>query len=53
MRLPSDRNLLIIAAVVIVAWVVLHARSTATAALPWNRGQAGSIFQGGHGGGGQ
>lgn len=48
----SNRNLLIIAAVLIGAWFVLL-KQTAPSQLPWNVGQAGSIFQGGQGGGGQ
>lgn len=44
MKLPSNRNLLILAAVLIGAYLLLRP-SLSTAQLPWNRGQAGSIFQ--------
>jgi hypothetical protein len=47
----SNRNLLILAAALIVGWLVLHRMQGG--ALPWNQGQAGSIFSGLHGGGGQ
>lgn len=47
----SNRNLLIVAAVLLGAWLLM--RGTGRAVEPWNVGQAGSIFQGGHGGGGQ
>lgn len=54
MRLPGNRTLLIIVAVLVVAWLVLRSRGMSSASLPWNRGQAGSIFQSGlHMGGGQ
>lgn len=53
MRLPGNRTLLVVAAVLIGAWLLLRQAGMNSASLPWNRGQAGSIFQGGLGGGGQ
>jgi hypothetical protein len=43
------RHLLLLAVVVALAWVLLRQPS----AQPWNVGQAGAIFGGGHYGGGQ
>ena len=51
MRL-TNRNLLILAAVLIGGWLLLRGTGHVSR-LPWNVGQAGSIFQSGHGGGGQ
>lgn len=45
MKLPSNRTLLIVAVVLIAGWLLLRSRALASAQLPWNRGQAGSIFQ--------
>jgi hypothetical protein len=46
----KTQTLLIIAVVAIAAyWLWCHKKHIE----PWNIGQAGSIFQGGHGGGGQ
>lgn len=54
MRLPNNRTLLILLAVLAGAWLLLRSQSRlSTSQLPWNRGQAGSIFQGGQMGGGQ
>ena len=47
----SNRNLLILAAVLIGGWLLL--RQMPPSQLPWNKGQAGSIFSGLQGGGGQ
>lgn len=47
----SSRTLLVIAVALIGTWLLL--RASGNSPLPWNQGQAGSIFQGGHGGGGQ
>lgn len=47
MKLPSNRTLLIIAVVLVGAWLLLRSRGMGSASLPWNRGQAGSIFQSG------
>jgi len=49
----SNRNLIILAAVLIGAWLLLRHAPRSASSLPWNRGQAGSIFQSGYGGGGQ
>jgi hypothetical protein len=47
----SNRTLLIIGAVLIGGWLLL--RQQGPSQLPWNVGQAGSIFSGLRGGGGQ
>jgi len=47
----SNRNLLILAGVLIGGWLLLC--SMPPSELPWNKGQAGSIFSGLQGGGGQ
>jgi hypothetical protein len=52
-RLPRTQTLVIILLVLGGAWLWMHAQRGGTGSLPWNRGQAGSIFQGGHMGGGQ
>ena len=50
----TNRNLLIVLAVVVVAWLALRSHTLRTSNLPWNRGQAGTIFQpGAQMGGGQ
>lgn len=46
MKLPSNRTLVIIAVVLIGAWLILRSRG-GMGQLPWNQGQAGSIFQAG------
>lgn len=48
----KNRTLLIILGVVVVGWFLMRGTGHVSN-LPWNVGQAGSIFQGGHGGGGQ
>ena len=48
----SQRNLLILAAVLIAGWLFLRHQASMSE-LPWNKGQAGSIFSGLQGGGGQ
>lgn len=53
MSLPGNRTLVVVAVVLIAAWLVLRSRGSIDS-LPWNQGQAGSIFQPGlHMGGGQ
>lgn len=47
----SNRTLLVIAVALIGTWLLL--RASGKSPLPWNVGQAGSIFGGTQGGGGQ
>lgn len=49
----SHQGLVALAAVLLGAWLLLRYQHSAGHPLPWNQGQAGSIFGGGHGGGGQ
>jgi hypothetical protein len=48
----SNRNLIILAAVLIGGWLFFQHQAM-SGELPWNKGQAGSIFSGLQGGGGQ
>ena len=53
LRLPDNRTLLIVAVGLVAVWFVLRSQGMNPSQLPWNKGQAGSIFQGGLMGGGQ
>jgi len=50
-KLPDNRSLLILAALLVGGWLLL--RHNGPLPQPWNVGQAGSIFSGLQGGGGQ
>lgn len=54
MKLPGNRTLLIVAVALVALWFVLRRGGVNVSQLPWNQGQAGTIFQpGAHMGGGQ
>jgi hypothetical protein len=48
----KNRTLVVVLVVVVGAWLFLRQQAAAVP-LPWNQGQAGSIFSGLRGGGGQ
>lgn len=48
----KNKHLVVILVVVVAAWLFLR-QMAASKPLPWNVGQAGSIFSGLQGGGGQ